>query len=335
MVSNECLLSTAGITSPFIILFLWRIVQLVLGVLGNSEAASGADIENQPSLGIRQELDWPQGPRKIAASPILNLASCLYPSLAYIVSREVRSHRDGYNVEPQSNHETFHNHAQLMGYGLILGWLGRHTLQSAGPLLLIGLAVYWLIAVNVFYENCEDHVNHSVSDDGNTSLGNLDVYLVLSVFIPATLMWIDGVPFLRKFLIRTSPDTPLLSFRAQLAYVAQALVVGSFHLITYLCTSFHFHHYWVGLLMGSFCIFPTRLSLAFFFFGLHMMIEGISVWGADAVMGEDGGDWMESDQNWRTAVCLFTITPVLSFSVLDLIIVPLCLRRRKTPSDQA
>ena len=38
-----------------------------------------------------------------------------------------------------------------------------------------------------------------------------------------------------------------------------------------------------------------------------MTIEGIGVWGADAIVGEDDGGMTEGDGNYRLALCVLVI----------------------------
>ncbi len=39
-----------------------------------------------------------------------------------------------------------------------------------------------------------------------------------------------------------------------------------------------------------------------------MTIEGIGVWGADAIVGEDDGGMTEGDGNYRLALCVLVIS---------------------------
>lgn len=59
--------------------------------------------------------------------------------------------------------------------------------------------------------------------------------------------------------------------------------------------------------MATFCIFQTPLSRLLLLKGVMMAIDGIGVWGADSIVGEDDGGITEGDADLRLMLCILVV----------------------------
>jgi len=107
-----------------------------------------------------------------------------------------------------------------------------------------------------------------------------------------------------------------LNFRGQRHYLIYLLLVILFHgfLVVVFSEDFHMHHYWVGVIVASGCIFPTPLSRLLMLKSVMMVIDGIGVWGADAIIGKDHGGMSEGDGDYRLILCVL-VTLAFTFAL--------------------
>ena len=154
---------------------------------------------------------------------------------------------------------------------------------------------------------------HSLS--AGSSFGFFDIFIAMTVMLSIVVLMCEGLPTLRRCCQKVFAQVGItsgqercelhLNSRGQRNYLIYWILIVVFHVGLFaIFSDVHVHHYWVGLVVGSCCIFQSPLSRLLLLKSVMMTIEGIGVWGADAIVGEDDGGMTEGDGNYRLAfVC--------------------------------
>lgn len=329
MVSSACAAATAFYTVPILACSVYSVlcilnVKLYSGKLFASEGkdpnpkdpeATGQSPEVGDTAGRWGH--WPVWSVEFAKPSLGLLLWCLFPVMAYAMIRGLSDCEQYgsicWKVEDQTTSSHARNLLHLLTFSILLAWLCKVPPSRRLECALFGaVAICELLINKYFWKNCESFLAHSVSS--GSTFGAFDLFIAVTSLLSLVMMMLEGLPSLhsrlKKLNTKASEQNPRhLSYRGQRNYLLYWGFIMFFHAVLFMAFSenLHLHHYWGGLVLATFCIFPTPVSRLLLLKGLMMAIDGIGVWGADAIVGEDEGGIAESDADIRLILCVLAV----------------------------
>lgn len=263
-------------------------------------------------------LAWPVWSIDFAKPSIGLFLWCLFPIMAYGVIRGLSDCEQFelicWKVEDQTTSSHARNLLHLLTISILSAWLCRVPTRRRDGAVFAAVAVCEFLINKFFWQNCEEFLAHSVSS--GSTFGVFDVFIAVSTLVSLLMLICDGLPCLRR-LIQTVTKTAaageqnlhLLSRSGQRNYLLYWGFIVFFHAVLIMAfpNDLHLHHYWGGIVMATFCIFQTPLSRLLLLKGVMMAIDGIGVWGADSIVGEDDGGITEGDADLRLMLCILVV----------------------------
>lgn len=323
MVSSSCSGFVAVYTLPIFICWAYSLASILNRLPNfilemNGTRPGKAETEGQEPT-VQPGFSWPPGLEFCKARVQLALWCCL-PMLGYAVIQGL-SDCDQYDfcwrVEVQTSESHIRNLLHLLTASIILAWLCRVPPSNNKAGAVFTAVVVWEFFINKFtWNNCEEFMAHSLS--AGSSFGFFDIFIAMTVMLSIVVLMCEGLPTLRRCCQKVFAQVGMtsgqercelhLNSRGQRNYLIYWILIVVFHVGLFVIFSdVHVHHYWVGLVVGSCCIFQSPLSRLLLLKSVMMTIEGIGVWGADAIVGEDDGGMTEGDGNYRLALCVLVI----------------------------
>lgn len=279
----------------------------------NSPAVSGESSQSPQSQGLA----WPVWSIEFAKPSIGLFLWCLFPIMAYGVIRGLSDCEEFDLICWQVEDQTTSSHARsilhLLTISILLAWLCRVPPRRRDGAVFAAVAVCELLINKFFWQNCEEFLAHSVSS--GSTFGVFDLFIAMSTLLSLFMLICEGLPCLRRLVqkltktaVASEQNPHLLSRSGQRNYLLYWGFIVFCHAVLIMAFSddLHLHHYWGGIVMATFCIFQTPLSRLLLLKGVMMAIDGIGVWGADAIVGEDDGGITEGDA-LRLMLCILVI----------------------------
>ncbi|CAE7218640.1 unnamed protein product [Symbiodinium natans] len=278
---------------------------------------------------------WPAMSVDFAKPSIGLLLWCCFPVLGYAVVRSLSGCEQWFcwQVEAQTASSHVRNLLHLLAASILLAWLCNiPPSTSRHRALFTSVAVCEFLINKAIWDNCEDYMAHSLSV--GSTFGMFDIFIALTTILTLVVHTCEGLPCLRRCFQRLSqklgmaanqpaesseqhqqneqsPHFPhlYLSAYGQRNYLIYLGLLVIFHggLFMAFPDTIHAHHYWLGVVVASCCIFPTPLSRLMLLKSVMMAIDGIGVWGADAIVGKDDGNMSESDADYRLMLCVLVV----------------------------
>eukprot|EP00438_Fugacium_kawagutii_P017576 Skav222239 [mRNA] locus=scaffold3059:99966:101042:- [translate_table: standard] len=327
MVSSGCAAATAFYTLPILACSVYSVLSILSVKLYSGKLflfTEGKDPnQKDPEASAEQSPEgdpagWPVWSLEFAQASLGLSLWCLFPVMAYALIRGLGDCEQYgsicWKVEDQTTSSHARNLLHLMTFSILLAWLCKVPPSRRRQCAVFGaVAICELLINKYFWKNCESFLAHSVSS--GSTFGAFDLFIALTSLLSLVMMMLEGLPSLHSRLKRlntkaaSDPRNLHLSYRGQRNYLLYWGFIMFFHAVLFMAFSenLHLHHYWGGLVLATFCIFPTPLSRLLLLKGLMMAIDGIGVWGADAIVGEDEGGITESDADIRLILCVLVV----------------------------
>ena len=287
MVSTSCGAATACYTLP--ILACWfcsvqSLLDLKLPFLQTQRCPAGTDLE-QPASAESIQLQftaksgqWPVMSTDFARPSLGLFAWCCFPLLGYALIRGLSDCEQFggfcWQVEAQSISSHLRNLLHLLAVSIILAWLCNVPPSGPGTsryrAILAAVALCDFVLTKFFWENCEDFMAHSLS--AGSTFGFFDLFLASATLLTLVIHTCEGLPVLRRCFQQLSHSMGAaagqqnpelyLSASGQRNYLIYLALLIAFHvaLVLVFPDEIHAHHYWVGFVVASCCIFPSPLS---------------------------------------------------------------------------
>ena len=171
-----------------------------------------------------------------------------------------------WQVEDQTGPAHARNCLHLVASSLIWGWLCQVPPKESRPQALFLLVAAIEFVINkYFWLECDEFMAHSLS--AGSSFGLYDLYIAAATLLSVLMLICEGLPSTRSCLGRLSKGSAAapelyLNYRGQRNYLIFLALILFGHVLAYICfpKDFHLHHYWMGFLLASSCIFTTPLS---------------------------------------------------------------------------
>lgn len=218
---------------------------------------------------------WPMWSLEFAKPSIGLFIWCCFPMFGYGVIRGF-SDCDQYGwfcwtVEDQSTESHLRNLLHLLSGSIVLAWLCKvPPSKPQHRALFVAVACCEFLTNKFVWKNCEEFMAHSLSTD--STFGSFDIFIAMTTMLTLLILMCEGLPSLRRCFYKLFRMTGVtvgepnpevhLNFRGQCHYLIYVFLVILFHGFLFIAFSddFHMHHYWVGFIVASGCIFPTPLS---------------------------------------------------------------------------
>ncbi|CAE7656086.1 unnamed protein product [Symbiodinium sp. CCMP2456] len=333
MVSSGCVAATASYTLPILACCSWSLLSLLNAELpslqrlqrffeyGTQHGEPAPPDGGTPEEAKRKHGQWPVMSVDFAKPSIGLCLWCCFPILGYAVVRALSGCPQYtwycWQVEDQTTSSHLRNVLHLLTASILLAWLCSVPPSAARyRALFVSVAFCEFLINKAIWDSCEDFMAHSVSV--GSTFGAFDVFVALTTVLTLVIHTCEGLPSLRrcfqKFcetMGRPTATNPELYMTAsgQRNYLLYMSLLTVFHVGLFLAFAddVHAHHYWMGFVVASCCIFPTPLSRLMLLKSVMMAIDGIGVWGADAIVGEDEGGMSESDADLRLILCVLVV----------------------------
>ena len=170
-----------------------------------------------------------------------------------------------WQVEDQTGPAHARNCLHLVALSVVWAWLCRVPPQEVQMRALFLLVAAIEFVVNkYFWLECDTFMAHSLS--AGSSFGLYDLYIATATLLSVLMVICEGLPSSRKCLGKLSKASAApelyLNYRGQRNYLIFLSLLLFGHGLAYVCfpNDFHLHHYWMGFLLATCCIFPTPLS---------------------------------------------------------------------------
>ena len=275
MVSSSCSAATACHTLPILVCWLCSFQSLLNFKLPFLGAFAWANAEPAEESATTRPGSWPAMSTDFAKPSMGLFLWCCFPILGYAMIQglsDCEQYTDFcWQVEVQTTSSHLRNLLHLLAMGIILAWLCNvppRTLRYGG--FFAAAAVCEFLLNKLFWKNCEDFMAHSLSAD--STFGLFDIFLASATMLTLIIHTCEGLPSLRRCFQRLSQKMGIssgdqnpelfLSLSGQRNYLIYLCLLVFFHggLFFAFPETVHAHHYWVGFVVASCCIFWSPLS---------------------------------------------------------------------------